>query len=422
MATSEDLAMALQSGHDDVPLKVKLRRAERARKLGFVTLIVPLAVFIVLTFLWPLGSLLMRSVDNPEVVGALPKATQALRGWDGKALPEETVFAALAADLAAIKGTSELAAAAKRLNMEMIGFRSLLMGAARDLSLEPGKSAKEAFIALDERWGQIQTWQPIARNASRWTLYYLLAAADLTVDDTGSITNADAEHAIYRESLARTLWMSAVVTFWCLLLGFPIAYLLATQPPRIANLLMILVLLPFWTSVLVRVAAWIVLLQNEGPLNTAMIKLGLIDQPVQLVFNWIGVYIAMVHILLPFAVLPLYSVMKGVSPTLMRAALSLGCPPFQSFWKVYFPQTLPGIGAGGLLVFILSMGYYITPALLGSPKEQMASYFVAFYTNQTINWGMASSLSTILLVATLALYIVYARHFGPAKVRKSESR
>jgi putative spermidine/putrescine transport system permease protein len=422
MATSDELAMALQSGHDDVPLKVKLRRAERARKLGFVALIVPLAVFVVLTFLWPLGSLLMRSVANPEVVGALPKTTQALKGWDGKALPKEAAFAALAADLAAIKGTSDLAAAAKRLNMETIGFRSLLMGASRDLSFEPGKSAKEAFIALDERWGQIQSWQTIARNASPWTLYYLLAAVDFTVDDTGSIINADAEHAIYREILARTLWMSAIVTFWCLLLGFPIAYLLATQPPRIANLLMILVLLPFWTSVLVRVAAWIVLLQNEGPLNTAMIKLGLIDQPVQLVFNWIGVYIAMVHILLPFAVLPLYSVMKGVSPTLMRAALSLGCPPFQSFWKVYFPQTLPGIGAGGLLVFILSMGYYITPALLGSPKEQMASYFVAFYTNQTINWGMASSLSTILLVATLALYIVYARHFGPAKVRKSESR
>lgn len=422
MATSEELAMALHSGHDDIPLKVKLRRAERARKLGFVTLVVPLAVFVVLTFLWPLGSLLMRSVDNPEVLGALPKTTQALQGWDAKALPEENVFAALASDLAAIKGTSALAAAAKRLNMETIGFRSLLMGAARELSLEPGKSAKAAFVALDERWGQIQTWQTIARNASPWTLYYLLAAMDFTVDDTGSITNADAEHAIYREILLRTLWMSTIVTFWCLLLGFPIAYLLATQPPRIANLLMILVLLPFWTSVLVRVAAWIVLLQNEGPLNTAMIKLGLIDQPVQLVFNWIGVYIAMVHILMPFAVLPLYSVMKGVSPTLVRAALSLGCPPFQSFWKVYFPQTLPGIGAGGLLVFILSMGYYITPALLGSPKEQMASYFVAFYTNQTINWGMASSLSTILLVATLALYIVYSRHFGPAKVRKSESR
>ena len=422
MATADDVAIAVQRGHDDIPLKVRLRRAERARKLGFVALIVPLAVFVLLTFLWPLGSLLVRAVDNPEVVGALPKTTQALRGWDGKALPGEPVFAALAADLAAIKGTSELAGAAKRLNMETIGFRSLLMGAARDLSLEPGKSAQEAFIALDERWGQIETWRPIARNASHWTLYYLLAAADFTVDDTGAIANADSEHAIYRAILVRTLWMSVIVTVWCLLLGFPIAYLLATQPPRIANPLMILVLLPFWTSVLVRVAAWIVLLQNEGPLNTAMIKLGLIDQPVQLVFNWIGVYIAMVHILLPFAVLPLYSVMKGVSPTLMRAALSLGCPPFQSFWKVYFPQTLPGIGAGGLLVFILSMGYYITPALLGSPKEQMASYFVAFYTNQTINWGMAAALSTILLVATLALYVVYARHFGPAKVRKSEVR
>jgi len=422
MTTVDDVATVLKRGHDDVPLKVKLRRAERTRTLGYIALIVPLVVFIVLTFIWPLGSLLRRGVDNPEVLAALPKTAQALKGWDGKEVPAEATFAALAADLAAIKGTSELAGAAKRLNMEAIGFRSLLMGAARDVSVEPGKPVKDAFIALDERWGQLPTWQLIARNASPWPPYYLLAAVDMTMDESDKLTSVPADRAIYRAILLRTFWMSVIVTVWCLLLGFPIAYLLATLPARIANLLMILVLLPFWTSVLVRVAAWIVLLQNEGPLNTAMIKLGLIDKPAQLVFNWIGVYIAMVHILLPFAVLPLYSVMKGISPTLMRAALSLGCPPFQSFWKVYFPQTLPGIGAGGLLVFILSMGYYITPALLGSPKEQMASYFVAFYTNETINWGMAAALSTILLVATLALYIFYARYFGPAKVRKTESR
>jgi putative spermidine/putrescine transport system permease protein len=161
-----------------------------------------------------------------------------------------------------------------------------------------------------------------------------------------------------------------------------------------------------------------VLLQNEGPINRALLALGMIDQPMQLVFNRFGVYIAMVHILLPFVVLPLYSVMKGVSPAFMRAAMSLGCPPFKSFWKVYFPQTLPGVGAGGLLVFILAMGYYITPALLGSPKEQMASYFVAFYTNETINWGMAAALSAVLLVATLVLYVFYSRHFGPARVKQ----
>ena len=175
---------------------------------------------------------------------------------------------------------------------------------------------------------------------------------------------------------------------------------------------MIFVLLPFWTSILVRVAAWIVLLQTEGLVNQALIYLGITDHPLQLVFNSTGVYIAMVHILLPFMILPLYSVMKGISPTYVRAALSLGCPPFRSFWKVYFPQALPGVGAGCLLVFILCMGYYITPALLGSPKEQMASYFVAFYTNQTINWGMAAALSAILFVATLLLYMVYTRLVG----------
>ena len=416
MNTVED-AMKPPAGGREVPLKVRLRRAERARTLGYLALIAPLAIFVLLIFVWPLISLLQRSVDNPEVSAALPRTVAALHGWSGHELPGEPAFAALAADLEALKGTSELASAAKRVNMELIGFRSLLLGAAREMPLAAGKPAKDAMIELDERWGELATWQVLARNRASVTPYYLLTALDFAIDDTGAVINAPAERTIYRAILVRTLWMSVIVTFWCLLLGFPVAYLLATQPPKIANLLMILVLLPFWTSVLVRVAAWIVLLQNEGPLNTAMVRLGLIDAPVQLVFNWIGVYIAMVHILLPFTVLPLYSVMKGISPTLMRAALSLGCPPFASFWKVYFPQTLPGIGAGGLLVFILSMGYYITPALLGSPKEQMASYFVAFYTNETINWGMAAALSTILLVATLALYVIYARYFGPAKVR-----
>ncbi|BCQ65283.1 hypothetical protein PBOI14_70330 [Pseudomonas sp. Boi14] len=123
---------------------------------------------------------------------------------------------------------------------------------------------------------------------------------------------------------------------------------------------MILVLLPFWTSILVRVAAWIVLLQSGGLINSALLAMGVIDKPLELVFNRTGVYISMVHILLPFMILPIYSVMKGISPTYMRAAISLGCHPFASFWRVYFPQTYAGVGAGCLLVFILAIGYYIT--------------------------------------------------------------
>ena len=203
-----------------------------------------------------------------------------------------------------------------------------------------------------------------------------------------------------------------MVTFFCFLLGYPLAYWLVNLPTRKSNLLMIVVLLPFWTSVLVRVAAWIVLLQSEGLINSALMVMGFVDSPVQLAFNRIGVYIAMVHILLPFMILPVFSVMKAIPPTYMRAAVSLGSHPIPAFWKVYFPQTVAGVGAGALLVFIMSIGYYITPALLGGPDDQMVSYYVAFYTNNTVNWGMAAALGSLLLAATMALYALYARIVG----------
>jgi putative spermidine/putrescine transport system permease protein len=205
----------------------------------------------------------------------------------------------------------------------------------------------------------------------------------------------------------------------CLLLAYPLAYLLANLPSRQSNLLMILVLLPFWTSILVRVAAWIVLLQSGGLINSGLMAMGIIDKPLELVFNRTGVYISMVHILLPFMILPIYSVMKGISPTYMRAAISLGCHPFASFWRVYFPQTYAGVGAGCLLVFILAIGYYITPALLGSPNDQMVSYFVAFYTNTSINWGMATALGGLLLLATVVLYLIYSWLVGASRLRLS---
>lgn len=397
-----------------ISLKAQLRRAERLKKLKFGALILPLALFLLLTFVWPIAALLKRSVDNPEVVAAFPATSALLRHWDGQALPDDAVYAAFAGEVNESKGTPVLASAAKRLNMELPGFRTLMMHTAKAMPVAPDSSARAALIDADERWGEVVTWQYLARNASPYTARYLLASVDRKYDDFGNIVEADSDEAVYVKVLKRTFGMSAVVTAVCLLLGFPLAYMMATQPAKIANTLLIFVLLPFWTSILVRVAAWIVLLQTEGLVNQALMGLGITDHPLQLVFNSTGVYIAMVHILLPFMILPLYSVMKGISPTYVRAALSLGCPPFRSFWKVYFPQALPGVGAGCLLVFILCMGYYITPALLGSPKEQMASYFVAFYTNQTINWGMAAALSAILFVATLLLYMVYTRLVGNA--------
>ncbi len=399
-------------------LKQRMARAERLNRLKSQALVLPLLVFLLLTFLVPIGTLLDRSVPNPEVVGSLPRTVAAIAAWDGKALPPEAAYQALAADLLRARKEQTLGDLSKRLNMELAGYRSLLAKTARALPLQPAPASwKDALESLDERWGDPAYWQAIRRNDSALSPYYLLAAVDHRIDDLGELAKASPDQAIYLEVFARTFWMGLVITAICLLLAYPLAYLLANLPARKSNLLMICVLLPFWTSILVRVAAWIVLLQSGGLINGALMKLGLIDQPLELVFNRVGVYIAMVHILLPFMILPIYSVMKGISPTYLRAAVSLGCHPFASFWRVYFPQTLAGVGAGSLLVFIIAIGYYITPALLGSPNDQMVSYFVAFYTNTTINWGMATALGGLLLAATLVLYAVYSRLVGAGRLR-----
>jgi putative spermidine/putrescine transport system permease protein len=265
------------------------------------------------------------------------------------------------------------------------------------------------LLAVDERWAETRYWQAIAKNGSRWTADYLLASVDWKRDAAGHLERMPEDQRVFGRILARTFGISAVVTLWCLLLGYPLAYWLSILPARRANVLMILVLVPFWTSILVRVAAWIVLLQSGGLVNGALQGLGVIDQPLALLFNRTGVVVAMVHILLPFMILPLYSVMKGVPPTYLRAAVSLGSAPLAAFFRVYVPQTYPGIGAGALLVFILSIGYYVTPALLGGADDQMLSYYVAQYANVNVNWGMAAALGALLLGATLVLYAIYRR-------------
>jgi putative spermidine/putrescine transport system permease protein len=401
-------------------LKQRLARAERINRWKAQALIAPLVIFLLLVFLVPIAALLYKSVSNPEVVGGMPLTVVEVAKWDGKGLPPESVYKAASQDLAEARKNQTLGDLSKRLNQELAGYRSLLAKTARAMPFkEEPASYKEALEAIDERWGDPAYWQAIRRNTSSFTPYYLLAAVDHRIDDLGEVAPATPDQAIYLDIFARTFWMGLVITVICLLLAYPLAYLLANLPARQSNLLMILVLLPFWTSILVRVAAWIVLLQSSGLINGALMAMGIIDKPLELVFNRVGVYISMVHIMLPFMILPIYSVMKGISPTYMRAAISLGCNPFASFWRVYFPQTYAGVGAGCLLVFILAIGYYITPALLGSPNDQMVSYFVAFYTNTSINWGMATALGGLLLLATVVLYLIYNWLVGASRLRLS---
>jgi putative spermidine/putrescine transport system permease protein len=201
------------------------------------------------------------------------------------------------------------------------------------------------------------------------------------------------------------------------MLGYPLAYYLANVPSKKANLLMIFVLLPFWTSLLVRTTAWIALLQTNGVVNNFLMSLHITAQPLEMLYTEFSTIIAMTHILLPFMILPLYSVMKGIDPSYIRAAVSMGAHPLRAFINVYLPNTVPGISAGVLLVFIISVGYYITPALVGGTAGQMISNIIAFHMQQSNNWGLAATLGTILLVLILTLYWVYDRFVGASNIR-----
>lgn len=407
MTSASALAQPVQA---NASLQRSLSRAERQRKWRAFSLTLPLLVFLLLTFLVPIAALLVRAIENPEVAVSLAGTVEALEDWDRTSTPPTPAYAALVKDLSALPDRSDAGALARRLNTAMPGARSLIVDTYKALPLSgTPEELKAQLLALDARWGEVTYWQAIAKNGSRWTPDYLLASMDLRRDALGSVERMPEDQRVFGRILLRTFQISAVVTLACLLLGYPLAYWLSTLPARKANVLMILVLVPFWTSILVRVAAWMVLLQSGGLVNSALMGLEVINEPLALLFNRTGVIISMTHILLPFMILPLYSVMKGVPPTFMRAAVSMGSPPLAAFFRVYVPQTYAGVGAGVLLVFILSIGYYVTPALLGGADDQMLSYYIAHYTNETINWGMACGLGTLLLAATLVLYAMYRR-------------
>ena len=377
-------------------------------------LLLPLALFLVVFFVAPLVWLLSLAVREAEVPRALPRTLSALQSWQpGQVLPG-AVFTDFAKDLREARAASTLADAARRLNYEVNGVRSTLMRAAREVSSAPADTVfgPEFFAAVDPTLASSTFFAAVQRAHGPVSEYYLLAALDLARNVQGQIEHVSQENRIYIDVLLRTLGISASVTILCLLLGFPVALLLTQVPEKVSDWLMILVLLPFWTSLLVRTAAWVVVLQREGMVNSLLMRLGVITEPLTLIYNRTGVLIAMTHVLLPFMILPLYGVLKGIPPHYMRAAASLGARPVTAFFRVYLPIAAPGVVAGSLMVFILAMGYYITPALVGGGADQMLSYFVYSYTTETGNWGLASALGLVMLVTTVALYALAHRLSG----------
>ena len=388
------------------------------RALGLVA---PLLIFVGVTFVAPLATMLVRSVHDPVVADALPETLALLDAWDGRGPPPETVYAAAARELERAGTERTVGQVAGRLNRVESGLRSVVTGTARGLARAGGQpeepdaaTARDAMVALDSAWADPATWHAIRTTGDRFTSRHYLNAVDLQRLPDGSVTAQPEERRIYLRLFWRTLAVSGVITLLCLLLGYPIAHLIANAPPRRANLLLVLVLVPFWTSLLVRTTAWIVLLQTQGVLNDLLVAIGLVsdDGRLAMVYNMTGTIVAMTHVLLPFMVLPLYSVMRGIPTDQMKAAASLGATPRQAFLRVYWPQSLPGVGAGSLLVFILAIGYYITPALVGGSDGQLISNMIAYHMQTSLNWGLAAALGGVLLVGVMALYVLYDRLVG----------
>lgn len=399
-------------------LKIRLRKAESRQRLRAYALVLPLFLFTLLTFLVPIGLMLFNSTHDPVVHDALPRTSALLEALpEGPEIPDELMFEALAADMKQAVEVQTASKVASRLNFEESGLRTLFMKTARRITQIERGPWKPAFLAIDKAWGQPKIWSVLRQTRGEYSTDFYLHAMDLTRDEHGEIVQAQAGDRLYLDVFARTLWVSLLVTLLSLAIGYPLSYWLAHLPAKTGNLMMVLVLLPFWTSLLVRTTAWVVLLQKEGVVNSVLVSLGLIQEPLTLIFNRFGVVIAMTHILLPFMILPLYSVMRQIPPSYVRAARSLGAGPIEAFWRVYLPQSVAGISAGVLLVFILAIGYYITPALVGGAGDQMMSYFIADHLTRSLNWGLASALGGLLLASVLVLYTLYERFVGIANVR-----
>ncbi len=401
---------------DGTPLRISLARALRRQKLRALMLVGPLFLFILVTFFVPIGDMLFRSVENSIVTEILPRSTALLADWDESAdeLPSEEVFAAMVEDIREGRENRTITRVGQRLNYESPGMSSLFRSSARKVKRIESGPYRPALIEAHRKWGEAGTWKLIKQFSPKYTGGYFLAAVDAKRELDGSIARVEENKRIYIDLFWRTLRLSLIITVMTLLLGFPIAYLMALLPTRTSNLLLIFVLLPFWTSLLVRTTAWIALLQQQGVINEFLVLVRLVDtenRP-QMIHNELGSIIAMTHILLPFMVLPLFSVMKTIPKGYVRAAVSLGAHPWLAFWKVYFPNTVPGIGAGAILVFILAIGYYITPELVGGTEGTFISNRIAHHISSSLNWGLAAALGVILLGLVTALYLLYDKIVG----------
>tara|TARA_X000000950_G_C13864770_1_gene640254 strand:+ start:120 stop:1373 length:1254 start_codon:yes stop_codon:yes gene_type:complete len=404
---------------DGIPLEESLKVAEKKNKIKAFLLVAPLLLFLLITYIIPIGGMFSRSIDDKLTTNMLPKTYKAMEKWDGKELPSEEIFEAFYLDYKILVKNKTVGKLQTQLNLEKNGFKSALKKLARKQKKFKVGNYKEQIMNSHKRFENVEYWRAIKRRAPPITYSKYLKAMDMYLDENNKIVQVEENRRMHRILWLRTLEIAFFVTLFCFVMAYPIAHLLATIPMKYSNLLLICVLLPFWTSLLVRTASWMILLQQQGLLNDFFVWIGLFtnENRPQMMYNKTGTYVAMTQILLPFMVLPLYSVMKTISPSLMRAGKSLGATPTVAFFKVYFPLTIPGIGAGCLLVFILAIGYYITPELVGGASGKLISNQIAYHMKSSLDWSFASAMGLMLLTGVLAIYWLYNKLVGVDNIK-----
>ncbi|MBX3583434.1 MAG: ABC transporter permease [Rhizobiaceae bacterium] len=385
-------------------------------------LVVPLVLFILVIFLWPVARFLALSVDNSDISSNLPQTFAAIGDWQpSQGPPPEAVLAALVGDLANARHAGSDGVLAQLINQRLVGTRFLVIKTARDAAegrLDE-RPVKDALLAAHPGWAEPALWTEIIRARGPLTDYYLLGSLDLQRSPAGGVEAVPADRALFLNALGRTVWISFIVTVLCAVLSLPLAQAIVSAPPRWSRVMFAMVLFPLWTSLLVRTVIWIIVLQKNGPVNAALVATGLLGEPLTLIYTRFSLYVAMVQVLLPLMVLSLVSVMRRVPTNYMKAALSLGAPWLTAWRRVQLPLIMPGILAGSAIVFVFALGYYITPMLVGGPTDQMISSYIAFYTNTTLNWGLAAALSVqlllILMVSALLFWTARAFMRSPAE-------
>jgi len=378
---------------------------ERLSQARGLLLVLPLVAFVAAFFLWPLVTIFITAVSDGGVAKAFPRVAVAIEDWEDGSPPSPALLEAMALDLETSR-REDVGNAVRRLNSQMSGFRSLFGRTQQALARGDGPVD---LVGIDPRWGEPAYWQAIASAMNPYTDRFLLGAVDLQRDAAGRIEPMPPTESVHVTVFLRTLGISGLVTLFCLLIGLPYAMLLASTGGWVRQALLAAVLLPMWTSSLVRCTAWFIILQNNGPMNQFLINVGAVEQAIPLLFTRTGVLIAMTHFMLPFMVLSVYSVLLSLPGNLMTAAYSLGARPVRAFLNVLLPLAMPGVVSGSLLVFMMSLGFYILPALLGGGNDQLISALVAGYAIRQANWQMAAALGLILLVSTLLIYALYQR-------------